>query len=35
MMDFAAAMVDLKPDAALMNLWAWHARVSQRRSVTG
>ena len=35
MMDFAAAMVDLKPDAALTNLWAWHARVSQRPSVTG
>ena len=35
MIDFAAAMVDLKPDAALENLWAWHTRVSARPSVAG
>ncbi len=35
MIDFAAAMVDLKPDPALENLWAWHTRVSARPSVAG
>jgi glutathione S-transferase len=28
--DFATAMVDLKPQAELDNLWGWHARVSSR-----
>ena len=28
--DFASAMVALKPDAALKNLWAWHQRVTTR-----
>ena len=28
--DFASAMVALKPDAALINLWAWHQRVTTR-----
>ena len=28
--DFASAMVALKPDAALTNLWAWHQRVTTR-----
>lgn len=32
MIDFASAMVDLKPDASLDHLWAWHARVSARPS---
>ena len=33
MIDFAAAMVDLRPDDALQHLWAWHGRVSQRSSI--
>jgi glutathione S-transferase len=32
MIDFAAAMVDLKPDASLTNLWRWHADVASRPS---
>ena len=28
--DFASAMVGLKPDAQLTNLWAWHQRVTTR-----
>ncbi|GJM14389.1 MAG: glutathione S-transferase [Pseudohongiella sp.] len=31
--DFATAMVDLKPDESLINLWRWHALVSSRESV--
>jgi glutathione S-transferase len=31
--DFASALVDLKPDASNEALWAWHARVSARDSV--
>jgi glutathione S-transferase len=30
--DFAGSLVDLKPDAALTNLWRWHAAVSSRPS---
>jgi glutathione S-transferase len=30
--DFASALVDLKPDADLANLWRWHAEVSARPS---
>jgi len=30
--DFATAMVDLKPKEDLTNLWAWHERVSSRPS---
>jgi glutathione S-transferase len=30
--DFAASLVDLKPDPALSNLWRWHAAVSSRPS---
>ncbi len=30
--DFAGSLVDLKPDAALKNLWRWHAAVSSRPS---
>ncbi len=30
--DFATAMVELKPDATLKNLWRWHADVSLRPS---
>ena len=30
MIDFASAMVDLKPDDALTDLWAWHQRVAAR-----
>jgi glutathione S-transferase len=30
--DFAGALVDLKPDAELTNLWRWHAAVSTRPS---
>ena len=30
--DFAASLVDLKPDASLKNLWRWHAAVSSRPS---
>ncbi|MBD3649389.1 MAG: glutathione S-transferase, partial [Pseudomonadales bacterium] len=30
--DFASAMVDLKPDEQLGNLWRWHALVSSRPS---
>ena len=30
--DFATAMVGLKPAEGLANLWAWHARVSARPS---
>jgi glutathione S-transferase len=30
--DFAGALVDLKPDASLTNLWRWHAAVSSRPS---
>jgi glutathione S-transferase len=32
MIDFASSMVELEPDRALTNLWAWHALVSQRPS---
>ena len=28
--DFAAALVGLKPDSDLVHLWAWHARVTSR-----
>ena len=28
--DFASALVGLKPDAELTNLWAWHERVTSR-----
>ena len=31
--DFAGAMVELKPDDSLSNLWRWHALVSDRPSV--
>lgn len=31
--DFAATMVELKPDESLTNLWRWHALVSSRDSV--
>ena len=30
--DFAASLVDLKPDPALSNLWRWHTAVSSRPS---
>jgi hypothetical protein len=30
--DFATALVDLKPAADLKNLWRWHAAVSARPS---
>ncbi len=30
--DFAASLVDLKPDESLANLWRWHAAVSGRPS---
>ena len=30
--DFAASMVDLRPDDGLGNLWRWHAEVSARPS---
>lgn len=30
--DFAAALVDLKPDPALQHLWRWHETVSGRPS---
>jgi glutathione S-transferase len=30
--DFAASLVDLKPDDGLANLWRWHAAVSARPS---
>jgi glutathione S-transferase len=33
MIDFAGALVDLKPADDLTNLWAWHASVSARPSV--
>jgi glutathione S-transferase len=33
MIDFASALVDLKPSAELTNLWTWHAAVSARPSV--
>lgn len=32
--DFASAMVDLKPDESLENLYHWHGEVSARPSVT-
>ena len=28
--DFASALVGLKPDSELGNLWAWHERVRSR-----
>ena len=31
--DFASAMVDLKPDPELAALWSWHQRVSERPAV--
>jgi glutathione S-transferase len=31
--DFAATLVDLRPAAELLNVWAWHARVADRTSV--
>ena len=34
MIDFAGAMVDLRPAEELEHLWSWHERVSQRSSVT-
>lgn len=34
MIDFAGAMVDLKPAQELQHLWSWHERVSQRSSVS-
>ena len=33
--DFAAKLVDLKPNDDLSNIWAWHKRVSARPSVAG
>ncbi len=33
MIDFASAMVNLKPDETLDALWRWHARVSERPAV--
>ena len=30
--DFASAMVDLKPDTSLTNLYRWHEEVSKRPS---
>lgn len=33
MIDFATALVDLRPDPSHEHLWAWHDRVSQRSSV--
>lgn len=33
LIDFAAAMVELKPDDGLSALWDWHARVHARPSV--
>jgi glutathione S-transferase len=33
MIDFAGALVDLKPDEDLTNLWTWHRLVSDRPSV--
>jgi glutathione S-transferase len=30
--DFASALVELKPDASLKHLWRWHALVSERPS---
>ena len=33
--DFAAAMVDLKPEETLTHLWRWHSLVSARPSVAG
>ena len=32
--EFAGAMVGLKPDASLGNLWRWHAEVSERPSAS-
>ena len=32
--DFASAMVGLKPDESLENLWRWHAQVSERPSAS-
>ena len=32
MIDFASELVDLRPDDRHENLWAWHARVSERPS---
>ena len=32
--DFASALVDLKPDDAHEHLWGWHRRVSARDSVS-
>lgn len=32
--DFAAALVELRPDDALQNLWRWHASVSARPSAS-
>ena len=32
--DFATAMVELKPDSNLKNLWRWHAQVSARPSTS-
>lgn len=34
MIDFASAMVNLRPDAEHTAIWDWHARVSGRDSVT-
>jgi glutathione S-transferase len=30
--DFAAALVDLKPQSSLASLWRWHAEVAGRPS---
>ncbi len=32
--DFAASMVDLRPDDSLTELWRWHETISARPSVT-
>ena len=34
MIDFAGAMVDLKPSEGLLHLWDWHQRVSRRPSIS-
>jgi glutathione S-transferase len=33
--DFASAMVELKPEDTLTHLWRWHSLVSARQSVAG
>ena len=34
MIDFASQLVELEPDRAHGNLWAWHERVSSRPSAS-